>query len=488
MGLAGRKGPLESTGIKPTVCPQQESISDHARPNSLILPFMLARFYSSKAVNIVSGPNGIIAAAFEDGAVVVIDCVKHEVVLSDNINQTPTAETEATDIFRPPVSLTANSQASFKPARITSLNVCEIKCSSSEAEHGPESNRLVECLAVGTSLGYVLVYSICRVDPPAMMAARSGEGDSILLVYADVSVASAGFAPGQAQDTLLVVCSQSSMSTHLTTNSEAMATYTLHSTTIRFIAANVVTLASGWHGVVGIDSQWNIILRTLPELGEESVLNFASASDSSPSFLDETIATSAIVQISSTGRILVAGHGGEFLMQASITDTNHLASTGSAPVSERKKPTYFDIALQPPPLPARKGITSWLFGKSENSSTDITAFLGSHSRNLIVNGAVKPGERFRKTEEPLQPGEALSEADPSNRSKRTDSKIEGITKDTELGPFSNMKMMAESRGQQLEDLGDRTQRMAGESQKFLDNIRAYNAAQEKSRKKRFGLF
>ncbi|KAJ1796213.1 Lethal(2) giant larvae sro7, partial [Coemansia sp. RSA 2399] len=489
MRLSGRNGPLDSTGVKTTVCPQQESVSDHARLNPLILPFMLARFYSSKAVDIVSGPNGIIATAFEDGAVVVIDCVKQEVVLSDNINQTPTAKTEAADIFRPPVSLTGvNSQVSFKPARITSMSVCEIKCTSSEVEQGPESNRLIECLAVGTSLGYVLVYSICRVDPPAMMAVRSGDDDSILLVYADVSAASISSDPGQDQDTILVVCSQSSMSTHLATNSEPMATYTLHSSTIRFIAANVVTLASGWHGIVGIDSQWNIILRTLPELGEESVLNFASASDLSPSLLDETAAASLNVQISSTGRILVAGHGGEFLMQASITDTKHLASTGATSATDTKKTTYFDIALQPPPLPARKGITSWLFGKSANASTDITAFLGRHSRDLIVNGAVKPGERFMKTEEPLQPEEALSEAGPSNRSKRTDSKIEGITNDTELGPFSDMKMMAERRGQQLEDLGDRTQRMVGESQRFLDNIRAYNAAQEKKKKKRFTLF
>ncbi|KAJ1902524.1 Lethal(2) giant larvae sro7, partial [Coemansia sp. IMI 209127] len=489
MRLSGRNGPLDSTGVKTTVCPQQESVSDHARLNPLILPFMLARFYSSKAVDIVSGPNGIIATAFEDGAVVVIDCVKQEVVLSDNINQTPTAKTEAADIFRPPVSLTGvNSQVSFKPARITSMSVCEIKCTSSEVEQGPESNRLVECLAVGTSLGYVLVYSICRVDPPAMMAVRSGDDDSILLVYADVSAASISSDPGQDQDTILVVCSQSSMSTHLATNSEPMATYTLHSSTIRFIAANVVTLASGWHGIVGIDSQWNIILRTLPELGEESVLNFASASDSSPSLLDDTAAAGLSVQISSAGRILVAGHRGGFLMQASITDTKHLASTGATSATDTKKTTYFDIALQPPPLPARKGITSWLFGKSANASTDITAFLGRHSRDLIVNGAVKPGERFMKTEEPLQPEEALSEAGPSNRSKRTDSKIEGITNDIELGPFSDMKMMAERRGQQLEDLGDRTQRMVGESQRFLDNIRAYNAAQEKKKNKRFTLF
>ncbi|KAJ2215257.1 Lethal(2) giant larvae sro7 [Coemansia sp. RSA 487] len=486
------RGWLESSDAEKTARTQQETGPDHTQSKPLILPFMLARFYSSKVIDIVAGPNGIIAIAFEDGAVVAIDCVKQEVVLSDNINQTPTMETKAKDIFRLPASaLAANAQESATSASITALGVCEIKCSSGESEHGPGSNKCIEILVVGTSLGYVLVYSICRMEPPVLMAVRSGVDDSILLVSAEnpmphgqdgLSTKSTGSDLNQAQDSILVISSQTAITTHAGTNSEPVATYTLLDDS-RLIAANIITLISGWHGVAGIDSQWNLILLTLPDLKEEAVISFAKANGVTPSTMTKLASTKPIIQISSTGRILLTGNEG-LLMQASVIDTRYHVATDTYPEGKR---TYFDIALQPPPLPSRKGISSWLFGKSANASSDTTAFLSSHTRNLIVNGAVKPGVRFIKEKEPLEE-EATEAASPSNMSKRTDSKIEDIAKDTELGPFSGMKMMAERRGQQLEDLGDRTQRMAAESQKFLENIRAYNAKQEKSSKKRFGLF
>ncbi|KAJ2557841.1 hypothetical protein EV175_001105 [Coemansia sp. RSA 1933] len=271
----------------------------------------------------------------------------------------------------------------------------------------------------------------------------------------------------------------------------------------RFFSKKVIDVVSGPNGIVAIafedgaivvidcvKQEWNVTLLKLPDLNEEAVINIVNASGLTPSIADEMATTKPNVRVSRTGRILVTGKDGLF-MQASIIDMRSPASAdaASAVASEPTRKmtrTYFDIAHQLPPPPARKGITSWLFGKSANASADITAFLGSHSRDLIVNGATKPGERFMIRNEKATADEALAEAGPSGISKQTDSKIEGIVKDTELGPFSDMRMMAERRGQQLEELGDKTQRLTGESQKFLENIRAYNAKQKN--KKLFGFF
>ncbi|KAI9506803.1 hypothetical protein BX070DRAFT_231892 [Coemansia spiralis] len=465
---------------------------DQSSPSTFVLPFMLARFYASKVTSVVSGQNGIVAIAFEGGVVVAVDCVKQTVVLADNINRTPTPGDQAKSLFRLVVPSSAKTHAAVRPADITVVSILNIYNSAAEESSSiTNANKATETIVIGTSLGYVLVYEIENSKPPAVMTVRDGANDSILLLNTadplpkDITDHSAKLDKLDQQQNmeqpLLVIGSPSSITTHIGWNSKPAASYNFQESRYHFIAANTVTLSSGWHGVLGVTDQWRIIMLMLPELEEVAVMNFANAINITSATADGSVPTASDVQISSTGHITATGSNG-VMVQASVTDAAESALT-----RYQTKQTFFDIKLEPPPLPARKGITSWLFGKSANAACDIDAFLGSHARDLLKKGGVRPGERFR-TKQEQQTSEEATPPLPSGRIPRSDSKVEEIDKSLDRGMLGEMRMLAEQRGQHLEEIGENTQRMSMQSKSFLDNIRAYNAKQERDRKKRFGLF
>ncbi|KAJ2796731.1 hypothetical protein H4S07_006135 [Coemansia furcata] len=144
----------------------------------------------------------------------------------------------------------------------------------------------------------------------------------------------------------------------------------------------------------------------------------------------------------------------------------------------------FDVNAKVPPLPVRRGITSWLLGKTSNASQDIDAFLGSHCRDLLAKGGIKPGMRLQQASAPTTSGSARS----ADVAAETDRAVDNVGKAVHLDEASESKTMLDKRGQQLEMIDERMQQASMQARGFLDDIRAYNAKQERSSKKRFGLF
>ncbi|KAJ1659374.1 hypothetical protein GGF44_004843, partial [Coemansia sp. RSA 1694] len=70
----------------------------------------------------------------------------------------------------------------------------------------------------------------------------------------------------------------------------------------------------------------------------------------------------------------------------------------------------------------------------------------------------------------------------------TDRAVEDVSRSVDLGGVSESRTMLDKRGQQLEQIDERMQQASMQAKGFLDDIRAYNAKQESSSKKRFGLF
>ncbi|KAJ2255129.1 Lethal(2) giant larvae sro7 [Coemansia sp. RSA 455] len=425
-------------------------------------PLMLARFFRRKVVNVAAGQDGIIALVYAGGVLVVIDSPRQRVLLADNINQAPSSGHTARDVFFGTGTASQTTEWPEKGAAITAVSVVRLGRDIVHGSLGDTGFGNQVSLLIGTSQGCVLAYAIADMVAPPVVVERSRTG-AILYMGAYPCRPGHGEMSDCAQ--ALVVGSQRAVTVHSAKTLEPIASYVLPTRASSFVAVRLVELSSGWRGVVAVDSQANVALLALPRLERVQAVAIPEASG---------LISSAVVQISDHGLIMLLGPGG-VLLQAKVTDS---MSDGLSQQS------MFDVNVRVPPLPVRKGITSWLLGKSSNASQDIDAFLGSHCRDLLAKGGIKPGMRLHKGLAPKTSRSARS----TDMATETDRAVDEVGKAVDLEGVSESKNMLDKRGQQLEMIDERMQQASMQARGFLDDIRAYNAKQESSSKKRFGLF
>ncbi|KAJ2030159.1 Syntaxin-binding protein 5 [Coemansia sp. S610] len=436
-----------------------------------VSPLMLARFFRRKVINVAAGPDGTIALAYAGGVLVVIDCPRQRVLLADNINQAPSSEHSARDVFFGTRNPAQAMQWPTNDAEVTAVSVVRLG-----RDIAPGSLGDTECgnrvsLLVGTSQGCVLAYAIADMVAPPVVVERSRTG---AILYMDDFPCR----PGHFHDDTrancaqaLVVGSQRAVTVHSAKTLEPVASYVLPTRASAFVAVRIVELPSGWHGVVVVDCQANATLLALPRLERVQVAPIPEA---------RGLIASAVAQISDNGLVVLLGPGG-VLLQARVAESSgqHGVSTSKG-VSQQ---SMFDVDAQVPPLPTRKGITSWLLGKTSNASQDIDMFLGGHCRNLLAKGGTKPGMRLQQRLAPQASGSALP-----TEEVEVDRAVDDVGRAVDLDGALESKNMLDKRGQQLETIGERVQQASVQARGFLDDIRAYNAKQASSSKKRFGLF
>ncbi|KAI8325290.1 hypothetical protein GQ54DRAFT_2803 [Martensiomyces pterosporus] len=456
------------------------------RPTSCVIPFMLARFYCRKVVRVVAGYDGIAAIVYDGGVFAVIDCVKQAVLMADNLNQPPDATQTAKDIFT--AARTAQSPgaeqgpAAKSQAAAGSKEVETITAASIVRFHGGgSSNGKVagvgpgaengDHFIVGTSRGYITLYSIYSTSPPRTQAWACA-GPILYLEMENVTHTSTRESSTVIPH-LLVVGSHAAVTVHSGVTPTPVFSHAAPKSA-RFLGMHVVKLRTGWQGVAAIDSQANVTLLSLPELREEAVVPIPGAKD---------LISSASIEINTHGHISLLGPNA-LLLQASIAEQ----VGGAEPPESRDsgKRSFFDAALRSPPRPARKGITSWLFGKAHSSAQDADAFLSSHFRDLLVGGGTQPGARLRQIEDRGRAGKDASGNSPG--AGHEPSRAAEMGRSVDMSPFSEARNLLDKREQRLNDLDQKTQRMSQQASSFLTEIRAYNSKQETKRKKRFGLF
>ncbi|KAJ1890590.1 Lethal(2) giant larvae sro7 [Kickxella alabastrina] len=439
-------------------------------PSCVLLPFMMARFYYRGIVDVVVSQDGIAGIAYKGGTVVVVDCVKQTVLLTDNVNQSPDPSHTVADVFSAPGTKDQHAHLHEAHQEITTMNISFAMLPSDSESDAHVDFAAGEYLFVGTSLGQVLQYSIGNVSAPPIVAARLELCNPVIYVSTVI-----GGHESQSQQ-LLIAASPSSIAVYAGSNSTPTATYDARKEHSRasLVAARAVKLESGWEGVAAINNRAIIVLLTLPSLDVAKEMPLSGARGLIKSALD--------VRISESGHILLTSPNGS-LLQARITDRpSSLKIEAGSGSGKGIKSAFFDSGLHPPPQPARKGITSWLLGKSSNAAPDIDLFLSAHYRNLLINGGIKPSGG-------IPPKQPRNESHPERResSGGQQSSVRDKIGAVDTDDFSGMKTMAERRGQQLDDLNESLQRTTLESQSFLNDIRAYNAKQEKKSKRMFGL-
>ncbi|KAJ2747061.1 Lethal(2) giant larvae sro7 [Coemansia sp. BCRC 34301] len=476
---AGGLGPHPKPVSRPRVDSGAPIFADsgHAQPlQPGILPLMLARFFRRKVTSATSSQDGIIALVYEGGVLVVIDSLRQRVLLVDNINQAPSAAHTARDVFFG--SRNSSSQAaewSAKDAEITAVSIVRLGRDIALRSLGDATEPTNSAnLFIGTSHGCVMAYAIGDMVTPPVVVERS-RASAILSLGAyhcqpgHFDSEAAGSDCAQA----LVVGSQKTVTVHSAKTLEPITSYALPARASVFVAVRAIELASGWRGVLAIDSQANATLLALPQLKRVLVAPIPEA---------RALIASAEVQISDHGLIFLLGPGG-VLLQAEVTDPS--SQHGVSTPGQRSQQTMFDASVVVPPLPVRKGITSWLLGKTSNASQDIDAFLGSHCRDLLAKGGgIKPGMRLQEALAP-NPSDPTG---PTDTAPKPDRAVDDVSRSVDLGGVAESKNMLDKRGQQLEQISERMQEANMQAKGFLDDIRAYNAKKESSSKKRFGLF
>ncbi|KAJ2857528.1 Lethal(2) giant larvae sro7 [Coemansia erecta] len=480
----------------------------------VVAPFMMARFFYREIIDTVFGHDGIVAIIYKGGVVVVVDCVKQEVVLADNINQTP-SEMHATAS-----SIFSGAGGISKDALNTPSSLCqEITCASFvlmrplredqgyHQQHGREAGAcsqqnsepgLQEFLLVGTSAGLVLRYPVeGEADPPDIVASLDAFCPIVHLSAVDISECTWPLGIGQQTQSFsdrnsrfVIVGSSSAIYVLSDKSYEQVAKYDaaeLHSNST-FVAAGVLQLDSGWQGVAAIDTKAAIALLSLPTLAKVKNVALASARGKIKSASD--------IQISKSGYITLLTSDGS-LLQARICQSTDRGGGNSLEMAnvdfsnQKNDACFFNASLHPPAQPLRKGITSWLFGRSSNAAPDIDAFLGASFRDLLRKGT--DGER------PSQAQPSSAQANVSEGQHRENAKEHPIYQqrredsrrmpgdNIDMGAFSEMRGKAERRGQKLQEVQDSVDRAQVASENYLASIRAYNAKQEK-KNKLFGLF
>ncbi|KAJ2851247.1 Lethal(2) giant larvae sro7 [Coemansia brasiliensis] len=405
-----------------------------------IRPFMLARFVYCPVVKVVTSEHGLVAIAYSNGTLVVVDAIGQKVVLADNINLSPKANSASvSDLF---------GAANESPVVITTMVFAAIGSGSQMS------------LLVGTSCGHI--YQYADFEKPPILVATAPESPIIYLTLEP--------ADGTANSQLLVVGTVGSITLHQFHSTGPVATFQPSDSKAQILSMRVVHLPSGWHGIAAIIRNNGLAMVSLPDLTEKVGLKLPSSV--------ERLLHAADACIGAGGQIQVLGPGGR-LAQLHVTDAVAELTESSSMQQE-----YYDNSLKPPPQPVRKGITSWLLGKATDPTADIDAFLGSHHRDLLAQGGTKPGARLHNNM--LQ----LETEDPPALSKRSrqDSKLGEIDKSLDMGEIAETQELLERRGQQLEEVSQAMDQLSLQSEGFLKKIRAYNAEQEKKSKRRFGLF
>ncbi|KAJ2707739.1 Lethal(2) giant larvae sro7 [Coemansia sp. IMI 203386] len=460
----------------------------------VVAPFMMSRFFYREIMNTVVGHDGIAAIIYRGGIVVVVDCVKQEVVLADNINQTPSEQHTAFDIFSGTRVSGDDSEASELHQEITCASFVLMRPRDKSDGQGVVRETEAESeefLLVGTSAGIVLRYPVeGKVDPPDTIAALDGFSPIIHLSAVEFTehcqpstsseyISSAALGTGLE---LVVVGSSSAISVLSSKDREEVAKYDAHKTHLNaaFVAASALHLDTGWQGVAAIDTKATVTLLSLPTLAVVDQITLKSARGKIKSAFD--------VQISKGGYITLLTSEGS-LLQARICENtrSRLDMSETRGFSRQADACFFDASLQSPAQPLRKGITSWLFGRSSNAAPDIDAFLGGHYRDLLrmETGGKRPSQAPSSAH--ASGNERQHKENANEHGFRPRDSRRKLVDDIDMGAFSGMKTMAERRGQELEDIQDSVDRAQIASENYLASIRAYNARQEK-KSRLFGLF
>ncbi|KAJ2159483.1 Syntaxin-binding protein 5-like [Coemansia sp. RSA 552] len=415
---------------------RNRSASIHERALRLhVLPFMLTRLSPGcQVLDVVLNETGSIAVVtFRGGALVVVDSLGQRILLIDNINHTPSVDTTLSSILA--------TRSSTDSAQVTAV------------AFAMDSDQQI--LLVGTSRGHIIQYSIGddRLVQPPRTVTRASTG---AILYISTSTDEPG------KQTVVI----GSTTTVLVYEDMAAKPALVHvlpdNDGTRIVAARLVRLETGWHGVAIVDSRARLTLLSPEDLSRVATLDLPPGSQA-------LVSAAAAVQLGGDGHITVLAESTGHLLQTHILDT---AGTD-------KTQPLFNASLQLPLQPTRKSITSWLLGKPTDPSQDLDKFFSSHYRDLLGREGRRPGARLRAA--PTQPGM------PPPRT-RQDSKIGQIEESLDAaGPCAEAKAALEQREQQLEDVSAAAERMSIQSEGFLRKIRAYNAGQEK-KKRHFGLF
>ncbi|KAJ1949256.1 hypothetical protein FBU59_001223, partial [Linderina macrospora] len=445
---------------------------EHTTP--VILPFMLARFHKRRIVDTVAGYDGVVAVIYEDGIVVVVDCVNQAVLLADNLNLELQADQSVRDLF----GITNLGKKSKKPVEvITAANIVRLPISASSKEpagrSGAESD---DHLIIGTSRGTVLLYSIYGTQPPQVKQ-WAGTGGIIYLEVETLEPSVLEEDP-ELPPHLLIVATRTQITSHAGFTSLPLAT---HSAPVgaQFVKVRAVKLHTGWHGIVAIDSHGDASLLSIHSLSCDATHAIPGAKE---------MVSSCDIQINSHGHISLLGQHA-LLLQASVVD----GFSVGAGFDDSAGRSMFDQTAKAPERPVRRGSLATWFGSmvaAPKTSEEVSAMLNSHHRDLLRMGGTQPGARLRKpAASPL--GRTSTMHAPSGRPpvhRQGLGRSATIHGATDTAGFSQTRNMMEKRGQMLEDLGQKIERNAQQSASFLQEIKAYNAQQEANKKKRFGLF
>ncbi|KAJ1957253.1 hypothetical protein GGI12_005076, partial [Dipsacomyces acuminosporus] len=412
----------------------------HSPPS--IIPFILARFYCREVVQVVAGHDGIAAIIYEGGVFAIVDCVGQSTLLVDNLNQSPEKTQTAKDVFtaaiappqldveNAPAEQAAKAAFSKEVETITAANIVRFsKPSLGDGSAAGEKNADAaseDHFAVGTSRGYVSLYPIFGSSPPQTQAWPC-TGPILYLEMETIACSSAKEESKGTPPHMLVVGTHTAVTVHDGFTPTPVFRHTSPKNT-HFLGMRIVKLQTGWHGVAAVDAQANVTLLSLPELREECVLPIPGAKE---------VIASVNIGISADGHISLLGPNA-LLIQASI------AEAAGTPADKEKR-SFFDASLESPQRPVRKGITSWLFGKTSSSSQDIDSFFHEHFRDLLAGGGTCPGAHLRQTEAPP----SLSSA-PGPSSEP--SKAAEIDRSIDPSGFSEARSMLDKREERLGDI------------------------------------
>ncbi|KAJ1954902.1 Lethal(2) giant larvae sro7 [Linderina pennispora] len=440
----------------------------------VILPFMLARFHKQRIIDVIAGYDGVVAVIYEGGIVVVVDCVNQAVLLADNLNLEPQADQNVRDIFG---MANLGKKAAKIAEHITAANIVRlpVRASGSKEAAGSSGAGSDDHLIIGTSRGNVSLYSIYGTLPPqAKQWAGSGE-----IIYLEV----ASLEPSVLEEDpelpphLLIVATRKQITSHAGFTSLPLAT---HSAPVgsQFVKVRAVKLHTGWHGLVAIDSHGNASLLSIHNLSCDATHAIPGAKE---------MIGSCSIQINSHGHISLLGPHA-LLLQASVVD----GFSVGAGFDDSTGRSMFDQTAKAPERPVRPAsLASW-FGSmvaTPKTPEEVSGMLDSHHRDLLRMGGTQPGARLHKPPAALGRTSTVHSASgrPAGNHKGLgrSATIHGAT---DTAGFSQTRNMMEKRGQMLEDLGQKMERNAQQSASFLQEIKAYNARQEASKKKRFGLF
>ncbi|KAJ2760534.1 hypothetical protein IWQ56_005465, partial [Coemansia nantahalensis] len=144
-------------------------------PRPYALPFMLARFVGRPITSLAASGDGLVAIAYACGALVVIDSGHQRVLLADNINMAPAADSSAASLF---------GGGHAQPASSVVAVAFSLPLDHGQLDATAGRSALQRTLLAGTSQGHVLEYAIGdQARPPRVIARPSA--DPIVYVWSD---------------------------------------------------------------------------------------------------------------------------------------------------------------------------------------------------------------------------------------------------------------------------------------------------------------